>query len=73
MKEDVAQQVSVVQMTPVPRVSDDQVGQAHDATAPNTRNPLLLHLGLIMKMRKSNLVRVYRVKSRYPGAFVVRR
>ncbi|GKS70282.1 hypothetical protein W03_22860 [Nitrosomonas sp. PY1] len=72
MKEDVAKQgIRLSKMTPVPMgIRIDQVGQAYDAIAPNTRAPLLLHLGLIMKMRKSEiLVRVlHRVKSRYPGA-----
>lgn len=72
MKDDVTQQgISALKMTPVPMgIRAEQVGQAHDAVAPNKQNPLLLHLGLIMQMRKSEiLVRVlHRVKTRYPGA-----
>ncbi|MFZ1851377.1 MAG: glycosyltransferase [Nitrosomonas sp.] len=72
MKEDVAQQgIDALKMTPVPMgIRAEQVGQAHDAVVPNQQNPLLLHLGIIMRMRKSEiLVRVlHRVKTRYPGA-----
>ncbi len=72
MKEDVAQQgISLSKMTPVPMgIRADQVGRAEDAIALNTHAPLLLHLGIIMQLRQSEmLVRVlHRVRLRYPNA-----
>lgn len=72
MKEDVAQQgISLNKMTPVPMgIRADQVGRAEDAIALNTHAPLLLHLGIIMQLRQSEmLVRVlHRVRLRYPNA-----
>ena len=72
MKEDVARQgIPLVKMTPVPMgIRSDQVGKAEDATAPNTDAPVLLHLGIVMQLRQSEmLVRVLqRVRSHYPRA-----
>ena len=70
MKEDVARQgISRIKMTSVPMgIRANQVGKAEDAIAPNNYAPLLLHLGLIMQLRQSEmLVRVLqRVRLRYP-------
>ncbi len=75
MKEDVmAQGISAEKMTPVPMgIRSDQVGSANDARKPNSKNPTLLHLGYIMRLRQSEiLVRVlHRVKTRYPGAHLI--
>lgn len=72
MKEDVVRQgISPAKMTSVPMgIRADQVGKAEDAIAPNTHAPVLLHLGIIMQLRQSEmLVRVLqRVRSHYPGA-----
>lgn len=72
MKEDVAQQgIPLTKMTPVPMgIRTDQVGKAEDAIAPNTNTPILLHLGIIMQLRQSEmLVRVLqRVRAHYPDA-----
>lgn len=72
MKEYVAQQgISPAKMTPVPMgIRTDQVGRAEDAIAPNTHAPVLLHLGVIMRLRQSEmLVRVLQqVRLRYPDA-----
>ncbi len=72
MKEEVAQKgISPAKMTPVPMgIRADQVGKAEDAIAPNVHAPLLLHLGVIMQLRQSEiLVRVLqRVRLRYPDA-----
>lgn len=72
MRKDVARQgISLSKMTPVPMgIRSDQVGRAEDSAVLNTREPLLLHLGVIMRLRESEmLVRVLqRVRLRYPGA-----
>ena len=72
MKKDVARQgISPSKMTPVPMgIRSDQVGRAEDSIVLNTQAPLLLHLGVIMRLRESEmLVRVLqRVRLRYPGA-----
>ncbi len=72
MKEDVTQEgISPAKMTAVPMgIRADQVGKAVDAKAPNIHSPLLLHLGIIMQLRQSEmLVRVLQqVRLRYPGA-----
>lgn len=72
MKEDVAQQgISFAKMTPIPMgIRTDQVGKSEDAVAPNTNAPVLLHLGIIMKLRQSEmLVRVLQqVRLHYPSA-----
>lgn len=72
MKQDVMQEgISPNKMTPVPMgIRSDQVGQAEDAIAPNAKSPLLLHLGVIMKLRQTEmLVRVLqRVRVHYPDA-----
>lgn len=72
MKEEVAQEgISPAKMTPVPMgISADQVGRAEDARAPDTGSPLLLHLGVIMRLRQSEMpVRVLKlVRAHYPNA-----
>ncbi|SEQ34930.1 glycosyltransferase [Nitrosomonas ureae] len=72
MKEDVVQEgISPDKMTAVPMgIRADQVGKAEDARAPNMHSPLLLHLGIIMQLRQSEmLVRVLQqVRLRYPDA-----
>ena len=72
MKEHVARQgISPAKMTSVPMgIRADQVGRAEDAVAPNTHAPVLLHLGIIMQLRQSEmLVRVLQqVRLRYPDA-----
>jgi glycosyltransferase involved in cell wall biosynthesis len=72
MKDDVIEEgVSGHKITPVPMgIRSDQVGHAEDARAPNSKAPILLHLGIILKLRQSEmLVRVlHRVRAKYPGA-----
>jgi glycosyltransferase involved in cell wall biosynthesis len=72
MLDDVAAQgIDPRKMTPVPMgIRSDQVGRAEDARAPDVERPLLLHLGVIMRLRHSEmLVRVLaKVRERYPGA-----
>jgi len=72
MKQDVAQKgIATFKMTSVSMgVRADLVGKAEDAIAPNTTAPLLLHLGVIMQSRQSEmLVRVLeRVQLHYPDA-----
>ena len=72
MKEDVAREgIAPAKMTPVPMgVKDEQVGRAEDAHAPNANAPVLLYLGIILRLRQTEmLVRVLaRVRERFPGA-----
>jgi glycosyltransferase involved in cell wall biosynthesis len=72
MKEDVIHEgISGRKLTPVPMgIRADQVGRAEDARAPDSETPLLLHLGIILRLRQSEmLVRVlHRVRARYPRA-----
>ncbi len=72
MKEDVAREgIDPSKMTPVPMgIRAAQVGQAEDARAPDTQAPLLLYLGIILRLRQTEmLVRVlHKVRQRYPGA-----
>lgn len=72
MKEDlVGKGIAPAKMTPVPMgIRDEQVGNAGDARAPNTSQPLLLYLGVAMRMRQTEmLVRVLAmVRRRYPSA-----
>ncbi len=72
MKEDVAKHgIPNSKMTPVPMgIRSDQVGKSEDARAPNNNAPLLLHLGIILKLRQSQiLVQVLQqVRLRYPNA-----
>lgn len=72
MKEDVAREgIAPAKMTPVPMgIQAAQVGQAGDARAPDTHAPVLLYLGIILRLRQTEmLVRVLaRVRQRYPGA-----
>lgn len=75
MKEDVAREgVRPDKMTPVPMgIRADQIGRAEDARAPDTVSPVLLHLGVIMRLRQSEMmVRVLkRVRMSYPNAHLV--
>jgi glycosyltransferase involved in cell wall biosynthesis len=72
MQEDVAREgIAMDKMTPVPMgIRAEQVGHAGDARAPDTQAPLLLYLGIILKLRQTEmLVRVLaKVRERYPGA-----
>jgi glycosyltransferase involved in cell wall biosynthesis len=75
MKEDCAKQgIDPAKMTPVPMgIHADQVATAQAARAPHTEKPVLLHLGLLMRLRQTEmLVRVLdRVRRRYPDARLV--
>lgn len=72
MKEDVALEgIAVDKMTPVPMgIKSQQVGRAMDARAPNANAPVLLYLGILLRLRQTEmLVRVLaRVRERFPGA-----
>lgn len=72
MLEDVAAHgIPARKMTAVPMgIRAAQVGRADQARAPDNRQPLILHLGVIMRLRQSEmLVRVlHRVRVRYPRA-----
>jgi glycosyltransferase involved in cell wall biosynthesis len=72
MREDCAKEgVEAQKMTSVPMgIHADQVMSAEAARPPDTENPVLLHLGLLMRLRQTEmLVRVLaRVRRRYPGA-----
>jgi glycosyltransferase involved in cell wall biosynthesis len=72
MREDCTKQgVDPEKMTPVPMgIHAAQVGSAEAALAPDTAAPVLLHLGLLLRLRQTEmLVRVLeRVRRRYPGA-----
>lgn len=72
MRDDCAREgIDPAKMTPVPMgIHADQVRTAEHARPPNTEQPVLLHLGLLMRLRQSEmLVRVLeRVRQRYPGA-----
>lgn len=72
MREDVAARgIDPSRMTPVPMgIRDDQVGRAEDARAPDTEAPLLLYLGILLRLRQTEmLVRVLaRVRQHYPRA-----
>lgn len=72
MKRDVMREgVSGSIMTPVPMgIRAEQVGSPQAARAPDTRAPLLVYLGILLRLRQTEiLVRVLdRVRARYPGA-----
>lgn len=72
MKEDVAAEgIPLEKMTPVPMgIRAEQVGHPEDARAPGTQRPLLLYLGILLRLRQTEmLVRVLeKVRLRYPGA-----
>ncbi|MEW5788596.1 MAG: glycosyltransferase family 4 protein [Pseudomonadota bacterium] len=72
MKEDVAREgIPPGKTTPVPMgIRADQVGRADDARAPDTGTPTLLYLGIILRLRQTEmLVRVLeKVRRHYPGA-----
>ncbi|MBN1008731.1 glycosyltransferase [Amphritea pacifica] len=75
MKEDVASEgVPLIKMTSVPMgIREDQVGQAEDARVPDSTSPVLLYLGIILKLRQTEmLVRVLdKVRDKFPGAQLV--
>lgn len=75
MKDDVAREgIPRDKMTPVPMgIRADQVGRAEDARAPDAAAPILLYLGIILKLRQTEmLVRVLdKVRQRFPGARLV--
>jgi glycosyltransferase involved in cell wall biosynthesis len=72
MKEDVASEgISPARMTAVPMgIRAEQVGRAEDARAPDANAPVLLYLGIILRLRQTEmLVRVLaRVRERFPAA-----
>lgn len=72
MRDDVAREgIRHDRMTAVPMgIRADQVGSADDARAPDVERPLLLYLGILMRLRQTEmLVRVLgRVRQRFPGA-----
>lgn len=75
MKEDVAKYgIPNSKMTPVPMgIRSDQVGDGEKARAPHTDAPVLLYLGIILQLRKSQiLVQVLQqVRLRYPKATLI--
>lgn len=75
MKEDVQQEgIPAVKMTPVPMgIRAEQVACAGDARPPSTDAPTLLYLGVIARLRRTEiLVRVLsRVRNVYPGARLI--
>jgi glycosyltransferase involved in cell wall biosynthesis len=75
MKDDVAREgIPRSKMTPVPMgIRADHVGQPGDARAPDPAAPVLLYLGIILKLRQTEmLVRVLeKVRLRFPGARLV--
>ncbi|HEX7035350.1 MAG TPA: glycosyltransferase [Pseudomonadales bacterium] len=75
MRDDCAREgIDPAKMTPVPMgIHADQVRRAEAARPPNRERPVLLHLGLLMRLRQTEmLVRVLeRVRRRYPGARLV--
>lgn len=72
MKDDVAREgVPRERMTAVPMgIRQEQVGTSQDAREPDTAAPLLLHLGILLRLRHTEmLVRVLAlVRQRYPAA-----
>ncbi|MDZ5455581.1 glycosyltransferase family 4 protein [Azohydromonas lata] len=72
MKQDVvARGVDPQRVSPVPMgIRADKVGEPADAKPPSTEAPLLLHLGIILRIRSPEfLLRVLqRVRQRYPRA-----
>lgn len=72
MKRDVvAHGIDAARVTPVPMgIRADKVGQAADARPPSREAPLLLHLGIILRIRSPEfLLRVLQlVRRRYPLA-----
>jgi glycosyltransferase involved in cell wall biosynthesis len=74
MKEDVVKEgINPSKLTPVPMgIRVEQIGNSSDARAPDTRAPLLLYLGILLRLRQTEmLVRVLAlVRQRYPGAML---
>jgi glycosyltransferase involved in cell wall biosynthesis len=72
MKQDVvARGVDAARVSPVPMgIRADKVGEAADARPPSREAPVLLHLGIILRIRCPEfLLRVLQlVRGRYPGA-----
>lgn len=72
MKRDVvARGVAPAKVSPVPMgIRADKVGSAADARAPSREAPLLLHLGIILRIRSPEFLLgvLRRVRERYPRA-----
>jgi len=72
MREDVANAgISFEKMTPIPMgIRKEQVRKPENARAPNTQEPLLLYLGVIMKLRQTEMLVgvLAKVRERYPKA-----
>mgnify|MGYP000936629164 CR=1 FL=1 len=75
MKEDVAREgISLAKMTSVPMgIRADQVSQPENARIPDAHAPVLLYLGVILKLRQTEmLVRVLgKVRVRFPEARLI--
>ncbi|MEH6528662.1 MAG: glycosyltransferase [Porticoccus sp.] len=75
MKEDVSREgIPLAKMTPVPMgIRADQVGQPEATRTPDTKTPVLLYLGIILKLRQTEmLVRVLeKVRVRFPEARLI--
>lgn len=72
MRDDVAARgIDVGKLTAVPMgVRPSRIGRADDARAPNVQAPVLLHLGLIMRLRESEMMvrSLALVRQRFPNA-----
>lgn len=75
MKLDVAAEgIDPAKMTPVPMgIRDSQVGRPEDACAPNARAPVLLYLGILLRLRQTEMLVdvLHRVRMHAPGARLV--
>lgn len=75
MRRDVAREgIDPSRMTPVPMgIRDDQVGQSADARAPDAQAPVLLYLGILLRLRQTEMLVdvLHRVRQRVPGARLV--
>jgi glycosyltransferase involved in cell wall biosynthesis len=75
MKKDVAAEgIPVEKMTPVPMgIRADQVGSANDAKKLDTESPVLLYLGIILRIRQSHMLVdvLERVRRKYPQARLI--
>jgi glycosyltransferase involved in cell wall biosynthesis len=75
MRRDVAREgIDPARMTSVPMgIRDDQVGLAQDARAPDPRKPVLLYLGILLRLRQTEMLVdvLHRVRQHVPGARLV--
>jgi len=75
MREDVAHEgIPMAKMTPVPMgIRSEQVGQSADARAPDPDAPLLLYLGIILKLRRTEMLVgvLEKVRKKFPAARLV--